>query len=194
MSDAIDEELAAEGLAIVVEREDAIPDVEGVVFAPDLMRRSELAASLLPSLFPARRGEIIEAATEAGLADDLAEALLRLPDDLYETLQEVWVAIGGPVEHPPGAEPLDETEESQGEEPERDEPERDEPEREEPPREPALREPGSEPSHRGHRIEPPPAPARSAVATVVRWPLSLTAVWLDAVGSLCRGAAKVLRR
>jgi hypothetical protein len=57
--------------------------------------RSELARHLEPGRFPARPAELVAMATEQHAPDEMVLALARLPDQAYETVGEVWVALGG---------------------------------------------------------------------------------------------------
>jgi hypothetical protein len=68
-----------------------------------LERRTLLAATLLPSMFPTSTGEVLTAVAGADLPQDLVVALEGLPAGTYETLQELWVAIGGPAEEREGS-------------------------------------------------------------------------------------------
>jgi hypothetical protein len=57
--------------------------------------RSELARHLEPHRFPARPAELVAMATEQHAPDDMVVTLAALPDQTYETVGEVWVALGG---------------------------------------------------------------------------------------------------
>jgi hypothetical protein len=57
--------------------------------------RSELARHLEPHRFPARPAELVAMATEQHAPDDMVISLARLPDRTYDTVGEVWVALGG---------------------------------------------------------------------------------------------------
>ena len=64
----------------------------------DAERRSELARYLEPSAFPCRPSEL-EAGADRAFAPDNSIALLQaLPDRVYESVQDVWTTLGGPVE------------------------------------------------------------------------------------------------
>jgi hypothetical protein len=89
-------------VALGHERRDAAPEVEGLVFAPDVARRSDLAVAIPPSTFPAGRDTLVDAAVTGRLDDELLTALRAIPDQEYHTVNEVWVAMGGPVEVSPG--------------------------------------------------------------------------------------------
>ena len=57
--------------------------------------RSELARHLEPHRFPARPAELVAMAAEMHAPEDMVISLARLPDQTYETVGEVWVALGG---------------------------------------------------------------------------------------------------
>ena len=57
--------------------------------------RSELARHLEPHRFPARPAELVAMAAELHAPEDMVISLARLPDRTYETVGEVWVALGG---------------------------------------------------------------------------------------------------
>ncbi|HVE64323.1 MAG TPA: DUF2795 domain-containing protein [Mycobacteriales bacterium] len=63
--------------------------------------RSEIARHLRPSSFPADRATLLSVAREENAPGAVLGALERLPDgaEVYENLQAVWAALGGPVEH-----------------------------------------------------------------------------------------------
>jgi hypothetical protein len=66
----------------------------------DLNGRTELARYLEHRQFPARPGELAAHARERHAPDSVVEQLERAPDQVYETVSEVWVALGGRVEKP----------------------------------------------------------------------------------------------
>jgi len=66
-------------------------------------RRTLLAAALLPSMFPTTAEEVIAVLAGADLPEDLLVAVAELPDREYGNVQEIWVAIGGETEEPPGS-------------------------------------------------------------------------------------------
>src|SRR5262245_9346232 len=80
---------------------DDVAAAEGALDAFDLTRRSLLASALAPSLFPATTSEVVAMAELSDLEEDMLEAIRRLPSRQFATVQEVWVAIGGAVEHTP---------------------------------------------------------------------------------------------
>ncbi|HYT38542.1 MAG TPA: DUF2795 domain-containing protein [Acidimicrobiia bacterium] len=65
----------------------------------DLNGRTELARYLEHRKFPARPDELAAHARERHAPDSVVAQLLRAPDQLYETVSEVWAALGGRVEH-----------------------------------------------------------------------------------------------
>ena len=67
----------------------------------ELDRRARLAAAVAPAHFPATSRDLAEVAEAEHLATDLLDELRALdPDQSFETVQEVWLAIGGSVEGP----------------------------------------------------------------------------------------------
>jgi hypothetical protein len=66
----------------------------------DLNGRAELARYLEHRKFPARPDELAAHARERHAPDGIVALLERAPDQVYETVSEVWVAIGGRVENP----------------------------------------------------------------------------------------------
>jgi hypothetical protein len=96
----LDEELAADDLELTPERDEL--DVPGVTMNDELLQRSDLAIFLLPSAFPASAVTLVETAREQGAPPEILERLQQLPPRTYETVQEVWVALGGPTEHRDG--------------------------------------------------------------------------------------------
>jgi hypothetical protein len=64
----------------------------------DAERRAQLAASLEPHLFPARPDELLRAAEERHADEWIVEGLRSMKDRVYDNVQAVWVALGGPVE------------------------------------------------------------------------------------------------
>ncbi len=80
------------------ERPDVPQQQDGVLDDRDADRRADLARYIDPSVFPARP-EVLLASAERNFAPDWIIAALRsLPDDVYGTTQEVWRALGGPIE------------------------------------------------------------------------------------------------
>jgi hypothetical protein len=82
--------------------EDSRPDVvqtqEGVMDDHDAERRSLLARSIEPSVFPARPAELEASAAGNFAGDGIIRALQALPDRVYDNVQDVWATLGGPVE------------------------------------------------------------------------------------------------
>jgi hypothetical protein len=62
----------------------------------DVEARAALAATFPPSLFPARRDELVAAAEAAFADDDLVASLRALPDAVYRTAGEVWETLNEP--------------------------------------------------------------------------------------------------
>src|SRR3954451_23844839 len=91
------EELEGDGVQLDETRDDV--DTPTAPDPADVARRSELAMHLLPSRFPAATVELIEELTNAGAPADLVEAVTALPDQQFDTVGEVWLALEGrPVE------------------------------------------------------------------------------------------------
>lgn len=79
-------------------RPDVVQEQEGVLDDADAERRSALARSIEPSVFPARPAEL-EASAAGNFAEDgIIRALQALPDRVYDNVQDVWSTLGGPVE------------------------------------------------------------------------------------------------
>lgn len=57
-----------------------------------------IARYLNETYFPATREECIEMAEENGAPDDLLEALTRVPDEVYDTIHEVWALVNARAE------------------------------------------------------------------------------------------------
>ena len=64
----------------------------------DLNGRAELARYLEHRKFPSRPDELAVHARERHAPDAVVEQLRRAPDRIYETVSEVWAALGGRVE------------------------------------------------------------------------------------------------
>jgi hypothetical protein len=77
----------------------------GAMTLDEVNARAELARHLDRSVFPARPGELAANARERFAPDEIVAQLERLPDGMYETIGDVWKALGGPVETSPGHEP-----------------------------------------------------------------------------------------
>jgi hypothetical protein len=94
------EEVAADDLDLTPDRDEV--EEPGAMDNRAIIERSDLAIHLVPSVFPASRESVIEAAREHAAPPELLDRLARLPAGTYHTVQEVWTALGGPVEsrHP----------------------------------------------------------------------------------------------
>jgi hypothetical protein len=66
----------------------------------DLNGRTELARYLEHRKFPARPDELAAHARERHAPDSVVAQLEQAPDRMYETVSEVWTALGGRVESP----------------------------------------------------------------------------------------------
>src|SRR5690242_7273997 len=66
----------------------------------DLNGRAELARFLEHRQFPAHPDELADHAQERHAPDSVVEQLRAAPDRVYETVSEVWAALGGRVEPP----------------------------------------------------------------------------------------------
>jgi hypothetical protein len=64
----------------------------------DINGRAELARYLEHRRFPARPDELAAHARERFAPDSVVAQLEAAPDRVYETVSEVWVALGGRVE------------------------------------------------------------------------------------------------
>jgi hypothetical protein len=86
-----------------------IPDGDGGPGLPiaAIRERAELARHLRPSIFPAERDAIVECASEEFAPLELIVALRDLPEGTYATTNEIWLALGGPSEEPPGQVPAE---------------------------------------------------------------------------------------
>jgi hypothetical protein len=66
----------------------------------DIEGRSELARYLEHRQFPARPEELATHAEERHAPDAVVEQLRQAPDQLYENVAQLWVALGGRTEKP----------------------------------------------------------------------------------------------
>ncbi len=66
----------------------------------DLNGRAELARYLEHRQFPAHPDELVAHARARHAPDSVVAQLQQAPDRLYETVSEVWAALGGRVETP----------------------------------------------------------------------------------------------
>ena len=74
-------------------------EIPGYGLSPDdLNGRAELARYLEHRKFPARPDELAAHARERHAPDTVVEQLRSVPDRVYETVSEVWAALGGRVE------------------------------------------------------------------------------------------------
>ena len=81
-----------------VKRIDIRQSQDGVLDDQEAAARSEVARFLKPSDFPGRASQLVAAAKEAFATDEIIDLLETLPDQLFENMQDVWVALGGDVE------------------------------------------------------------------------------------------------
>jgi hypothetical protein len=83
------------------------PDADPEVPAHDeVLARSELARWLLPSSFPARAATLAAVARKQGAPDDVVEPLEALTGTrIFETVGELWTALGGTHEERTAPEP-----------------------------------------------------------------------------------------
>ncbi len=79
-------------------RPDMVQQQPGVMDDYDADRRAELARSIEPHVFPARPEQLLESARGQFAADWILDALSKAPDQTYANTQELWKALGGPVE------------------------------------------------------------------------------------------------
>lgn len=79
-------------------RPDVVQERPGVLDDHDAERRAELARLIEPGVFPARPQQLVESASGNFAPQSVIRALESLPDQLYENVQAVWRAMGGPVE------------------------------------------------------------------------------------------------
>jgi hypothetical protein len=76
-------------------------EIPGVALSlDDLNGRTELARYLEHRKFPARPDELAAHARERHAPDTVVAQLQQAPDRMYETVSEVWAALGGRVEKP----------------------------------------------------------------------------------------------
>jgi hypothetical protein len=79
-------------------RIDVVQTQDGVLDDHEAAARSEIARFLEPSAFPARSGQLIETARQRFAGEEVINLLETLPDDTYDNVQDVWIALGGEVE------------------------------------------------------------------------------------------------
>jgi Protein of unknown function (DUF2795) len=76
-------------------------DLPGVGLSlDDINDRAELARYLEHRTFPARPEELAAHARQRHAPDAVVAQLRQAPDRLYETVSELWAALGGRVEPP----------------------------------------------------------------------------------------------
>jgi hypothetical protein len=64
--------------------------------------RAELSRHLRLSVFPGDRDALLEEAERNNAPEPVLNALRGLPDSTFETVYDVWEALGGTVEHVAG--------------------------------------------------------------------------------------------
>jgi hypothetical protein len=93
----VDEELATASDAVTfsagVTRDD-VPE-SAPLTAREVRERSDLGVHLRPSVFPATRAALVACAREEDAPQDLVTRLRSLPDTTYDTVEQVWEALGG---------------------------------------------------------------------------------------------------
>jgi hypothetical protein len=76
------------------------PGAEPSLPEDEVVLRSRLATSIEPSVFPADRAALLDSARGQHADDDVIARLTRLPADRrFETVSEVFEALGGHTEH-----------------------------------------------------------------------------------------------
>jgi hypothetical protein len=76
-------------------RPEAEEPAGGAAPQSEIEARAALAATFSPSMFPARRDQLVEEARARFADDSVVATLARLPDGVYETVGQVWDAIQG---------------------------------------------------------------------------------------------------
>lgn len=89
---------AREALRPADSRPEVVQTQPGVLDDHDAGRRAELARSIDPAVFPARPQQLVDAAIGHFASQAVIRSLESLPDQVYENVQAVWRAMGGPVE------------------------------------------------------------------------------------------------
>jgi hypothetical protein len=93
------EAVVGDDLVFGVDRDEVRPP-PGVVVEEDVALRSDLAVHLRPAAFPADKEAMAAEAQAQGAPDELLDVIAKLPDGVwFGSVQEAWVALGGPVEH-----------------------------------------------------------------------------------------------
>jgi hypothetical protein len=98
--------------AVVGELHDAEggDELAGGLSHGEAVARSELAIHLRPGIFPAGRDAILECAEEEHASAALLGQLRGLPHGSYDTVQQVWEALGGKREEGSGHVPREDAE------------------------------------------------------------------------------------
>jgi hypothetical protein len=96
----VEERLVAEpadqGTAVTAVQGFAAPPLPGTLGEAERRQRSELAIALRPSAFPGERDTLRRTAENEHAPDWILELLDRLPiDTRFDTVQDVWLALGG---------------------------------------------------------------------------------------------------
>lgn len=90
--DGGDDEPFAESL---VEGEPASSPLGSGISYRDERARSELGRHLRPSIFPASRETVVRCAEQEYAPEEMVASLRALPDRTYQTIEDVWEALGG---------------------------------------------------------------------------------------------------
>jgi hypothetical protein len=90
------EELAGDDLDLTPKRDEI--EMLAAAMNESLLERSELATVVLPRAFPASSAALVATARDQGAPPEIVEQLEQLPPATYDTVQEVWVALGGPTQ------------------------------------------------------------------------------------------------
>ena len=102
MEDAGDGEPVAQSIVSELHDAEGGDEIAGGLSRGEVIARSELAIHLRPSIFPAGRDAVLECAEEEHAPASLLGQLRALPQDSYETVQQVWEALGGTREEGSG--------------------------------------------------------------------------------------------
>jgi hypothetical protein len=95
MEDAGDGEPMPQSLVSETSDAEGGDEFDGGLSHGELVARSELGIHLRPGIFPARRADILACAAEEHASLELLGQLEALPDRRYDTVQDVWEALGG---------------------------------------------------------------------------------------------------
>lgn len=74
-------------------RPEAEEPYHGAPTESEIMGRAALASTFRPTIFPARREQLIDEASSNGADDTLMTLLEQIPDRMYETVRDVWDEI-----------------------------------------------------------------------------------------------------